>query len=103
MEYQPFMSFCSKKRLTVKSNVFLMRRICESVGIVPGLGPAQARVVPPHRPPSQPEHKIQSRASDRWDLSLAPVPKCLGLIARQWCAGSFIVGFKVPAPCPPLA
>eukprot|EP00667_Euglena_gracilis_P014447 EG_transcript_14968 len=42
-----------------------------------------------------PEHKIQSRASDRWDLSLAPVPKCLGLIARQWCAGSFIVGFKL--------
>jgi len=42
-----------------------------------------------------PEHKIQSRETGRWDVSLAPVPKCLGLVSRGWCAGCFVVGFKL--------
>lgn len=68
----------------------------------PSDGSRRAPPRPPHPPPPpQPEHKIQSRATGRWDVSLAPVPKCLGLVSRGWCAGCFVVGFKVDALLPP--
>ncbi|CAN8075996.1 unnamed protein product [Agarophyton chilense] len=40
------------------------------------------------------EHKIQSQGEDL-ELTLKPVPKCLGLLRQQWAPEAFIASFKL--------
>ena len=45
-----------------------------------------------------PMHKIQSDAyasNGGLELKLAPVPKMLGVLKREWCPSAYVVGFKL--------